>query len=171
MVAFSRSTENWFTYYHRATKSPEFRTDLGCTTENNWIKDNLWQRYEYRGTGLVRSANARFNASVSHNYEDELLQQEYGVNFNLDLANQMEFGFGYENNVKVMFEEYNFKNFSDHNFNATYSPSGKFYFRLGYSAGEGIARNIDKPSIGDRENYNLSTRYQFTDEFNIRLQY
>ena len=42
---------------------------------------------------------------------NQLLQQEYGINFNLDLANQMEFGFGYENNVKVMFEEYNFKNF------------------------------------------------------------
>ena len=171
LVAFSRSTENWFTYFQRATKSPEFRTDLGFTTENNWIKDDLWQRYEYRGTGLVRSANARFNASVSHNYDNQLLQQEYGISFNLDLANQMEFGFGYENNVKVMFEEYNFKNFSDYNFNATYSPSGNFYFRLGYSAGEGIARNIDTPSIGDRENYNLSTRYQFTDEFNVRLQY
>ena len=46
LVAFSRSTENWFTYFQRATKSPEFRTDLGFTTENNWIRDNLWQRYK-----------------------------------------------------------------------------------------------------------------------------
>lgn len=171
LIAFSRSTENWFTYYQRATKSPEFRTDLGFTTQNNFVVDEIWNRYEYRGDGLIRSANVRATAKVAHNYDNELLQQGYGLNLNLDLSNQMEFGAGYDNNVKVMFEDYVFKNFKDYNFNATYSPSGNFFVRLGYSVGEGLARNIDTPSIGDEMNYNISTRYQFTDEFNVRLQY
>ena len=35
MLAMSRSTENWFTNLWMGTKSPNFRTDLGFTTENN----------------------------------------------------------------------------------------------------------------------------------------
>ena len=40
MLAMSRSTENWFTNLWMGTKSPNFRTDLGFTTENNWIANN-----------------------------------------------------------------------------------------------------------------------------------
>ena len=34
----SRETENWETRYHFATKSPNYRSDLGFTTENDWKK-------------------------------------------------------------------------------------------------------------------------------------
>ena len=62
-------------------------------------------------------------------------------------------------------------NLTNINFSTTYSPSGNFYIRAGVNDGKSIARRIAKPVVGDSFNYNISSRYQFTDEFNVRIQY
>ena len=76
MVVFLASGEQlkiWTTNYFVATKSPEFRTDLGFTTENDWMKHELSQSYRYRSTGMIREANFTLQKSILKTYDDLLL--------------------------------------------------------------------------------------------------
>ena len=66
MLAMSRSTENWFTNLWIGTKSPNFRTDLGFTTENNWIANNLRHEYRFRSSGLIRSGEIGISTKFIH---------------------------------------------------------------------------------------------------------
>ena len=100
-----------------------------------------------------------------------MLQQEYELNGEINLSNQFEFRGGFKNNKKLFFEGNSFSNLTNINFSTTYSPSGNFYIRAGVNDGKSIARRIAKPVVGDSFNYNISSRYQFTDEFNVRIQY
>ena len=171
MLAMSRSTENWFTNLWMGTKSPNFRTDLGFTTENNWIANNLRHEYRFRSSGLIRSGEVGISTKFIHDYDDILLQQEYEINGEINLSNQFEFRSGYKVNKKISFEGNSFSDLTNTNFSTTFSPSGKFYIRAGLNFGESIARRLSEPVIGDALNYNISSRYQFTDEFNVRIQY
>ena len=171
MLAISRSTENWFTNLWIGTKSPNFRTDLGFTTENNWKANNLRHEYRFRSNGLIRSGEIGISAKLIDNYDNVLLQQEYELNGEINLSNQFEFRGGFKNNKKLFFEGNSFSNLTNINFSTTYSPSGNFYIRAGINDGKSIARRIAKPVVGDSFNYNISSRYQFTDEFNVRIQY
>ena len=166
-----RSTENWTTNYFVATKSPEFRTDLGFTTENDWMKHELSQSYRYRSTGMVREANFTLQKSILKTYDDLLLDHETTFRTRAELDNQISFNFSWDNSHKASFEGTPFKDVKDYNFGMGYNPSERFYTRLNYSWGDSIARNVDQPTVGERENYSIYFSYSWTDKFRTQYNY
>ena len=166
-----RSTENWTTNYFVATKSPEFRTDLGFTTENDWMKHELSQSYRYRSTGMVREANFTLQKSILKTYDDLLLDHETTFRTRAELDNQISFNFSWDNSHKASFEGTPFKDVKDYNFGMGYNPSERFYTRLNYSWGDSIARNVDQPTVGERKNYSIYFSYSWTDKFRTQYNY
>ena len=166
-----RATENWTTNYFMATKSPEFRTDLGFTTENDWMKHELSQSYRYRSKGFVRSANFTLEKSILKTYDDLLLDHETTFRARAELDNQMSFNFSWDNSHKASFEGTPFKDVKDYNVGMGYNPSERFYTRLNYSWGDSIARNVDQPVVGKRKNYSIYFSYSWTDKFRTQYNY
>ena len=166
-----RSTKNWTTNYAFATKSPEFRTDLGFTTENNWIQHSLDQVYRYRSEGFVREANFTFRKNILQTYDDVILDHKTSLRGRAELNNQINFNLSWDNSHKASFEGTIFKDIRDYNFGLGYNPSERFYTRLNYSWGDSIARNLDQPIIGERKNYSIYFSYSWTDKFRTQYNY
>ena len=167
----SRETENWSSRYYYATKSPNYRSDLGFTTENDWKKHSLSHKYKYRSNGLVRSGNIEIRKDLMTDYDGIIIDQETVLSFRAELENQLNVDASWDNSHKASFDGLTFKNIKDYNFGISYSPSSKFWMRFGYDWGERIARNIDTPEIGDREDYSFNSSFQLTDQFRLSYRY
>ena len=167
----SRETENWETRYYFATKSPNYRSDLGFTTENDWKKHSLNHKYKYRSNGLIRSGNIEIRKDLMQDYDGNIIDQETVLSARAELENQLNINFSWDNSHKASFEGYTFKNIKDYNFGVSYSPSAKFWMRFGYDWGERIARNINVPEIGDRKDFSFNSSFQLTDQFRLQYRY
>ena len=167
----SRETENWFSKYYFATKSPNFRSDLGFTTENNWKKHSLSHKYKYRSNGLLRSGNIEIRKELMTDYDGNIIDQETILSLRAELENQLNFDASWDNSHRASFEGISFKNIKDYNVGISYSPSSKFWMRFGYDWGERIARNIDVPELGEREDYSFNSSFQLTDQFRLSYRY
>ena len=167
----SRETENWETRYYFATKSPNYRSDLGFTTENDWKKHSLNHKYKYRSNGLIRSGNIEIRKDLMQDYDGNIIDQETVLSARAELENQLNINFSWDNSHKASFEGYTFKNIKDYNFGVSYSPSAKFWMRFGYDWGERIARNINIPEIGDRKDFSFNSSFQLTDQFRLQYRY
>ena len=167
----SRETENWETRYYFATKSPNYRSDLGFTTENDWKKHSLNHKYKYRSDGLVRSGNIEVRKDLMLDYDGKILDQETVFSLRAELENQLNINFSWDNSHRASYEGFKFKNIKDYNFGISYSPSSKFWMRFGYDWGDRVARNINTPEIGDREDYSFNSSFQLTDQFRLSYRY
>ena len=126
----NRNTEKWETKYRFETKSPEFRTDLGFTTENNWLAHELSQSYQYRSNNFIRKANMGGSISLLTNYDNNILDQEAELFFNADFSNQINLDLGVERSNKATFEGFAFHNIDSFRTGVRYNPSGKFFIRF-----------------------------------------
>ena len=169
VFGLARDTENFYTRYYFATKSPNYRSDLGFTTENDWTKHSLEQKFKYRSKGLIRSGNISLRKEIMTDYDDVVLDQETVISARAELANQLNINMSWDNSHKITFEGYSFKNVKDYNIGVSYSPSEKFWVRFGYDWGDSLARRIDTPEVGDRTNYSFNSSFQINDQ--VRLQY
>ena len=169
VFGISRDTENWSTRYYFATKSPNYRSDLGFTTENNWKKHSVEHKYKYRSDGFVRKGNVEIRKDLMQDYDGVIIDQETVLSARVELKNQFNVNFSWDNSHKISQEGFVFKDVKDYNFGVSYSPSEKFWMRFGYDWGDSVARNIDVPEIGKRTNYSFNSSFQINDQF--RLQY
>ena len=169
VFGISRDTQNWSTRYFFATKSPNYRSDLGFTTENNWKKHSIEQKYKYRSDGFIRKGNVEIRKDLMLDYDGIIIDQETVVSTRVELKNQFNVNFSWDNSHKISYEGYVFNDVKDYNFGVSYSPSEKFWMRFGYDWGDSVARNIDVPEIGKRTNYSFNSSFQLNDQF--RLQY
>ena len=167
----NRNTEKWETKYRFETKSPEFRTDLGFTTENNWLAHELSQSYQYRSNNFIRKANMGGSISLLTNYDNNILDQEAELFFNADFSNQINLDMGIERSNKATFEGFAFHNIDSFRTGVRYNPSGKFFIRFNYDYGDAIARNISTPELGKRTNYTIGGFYQVNDRIRVRYNY
>ena len=159
----NRNTEKWETKYRFETKAPEFRTDLGFTTENNWLAHELSQSYQYRSNNFIRKANMGGSISLLTNYDNNILDQEAELFFNADFSNQINLDLGVERSNKATFEGFAFHNIDSFRTGVRYNPSGKFFIRFNYDYGDAIARNLSTPELGKRTNYTIGGFYQVND--------
>jgi hypothetical protein len=169
VFGISRDTENWSTRYYFATKSPNYRSDLGFTTENNWKKHSVEHKYKYRSDGFVRKGNVEIRKDLMQDYDGVIIDQETVLSARVELKNQFNVNFSWDNSHKISQEGFVFNDVKDYNFGVSYSPSEKFWMRFGYDWGDSVARNIDVPEIGKRTNYSFNSSFQINDQF--RLQY
>jgi hypothetical protein len=169
VFGINRDTQDWSTRYYFATKSPNYRSDLGFTTENDWKKHSFEHKYKYRSDGFIRKGNVEIRKDLMMDYDDVILDQETVVSARVELKNQLNVNFSWDNSHKISYEGYVFNDVKDYNFGVSYSPSEKFWMRFGYDWGDSVARNIDVPEIGKRTNYSLNSSFQINDQF--RLQY
>ena len=169
VFGINRDTQNWSTRYYFATKSPNYRSDLGFTTENDWKKHSFEHKYKYRSDGFIRKGNVQIRKDLMMDYDDVILDQETVVSARVELKNQVNVNFSWDNSHKISYEGYVFNDVKDYNFGVSYSPSEKFWMRFGYDWGDSVARNIDVPEIGKRTNYSFNSSFQINDQF--RLQY
>ena len=169
VFGISRDTENWSTRYYFATKSPNYRSDLGFTTENNWKKHSVEHKYKYRSDGFVRKGNVEIRKDLMQDYDGVIIDQETVLSARVELKNQFNVNFSWDNSHKISQEGFVFNDVKDYNFGVSYSPSEKFWMRFGYDWGDSVARNIDIPELGKRTNYSFNSSFQISDQF--RLQY
>ena len=169
--ALYRSTENWFTTFSHKNKSPGYRSDLGFTTENNWKRNNLSHTYRYRSTGFLRSGSASVSTGILTNFDGNILDQEFEIKFNADFSNQISVDINAETTTKARFEGYSFTDIQTQRYGIRYNPSQTFFLRFSYDTGDGIARNVSVPELGNRVNYSFRGYYQFTDNFRINFNY
>jgi hypothetical protein len=169
VFGISRDTQNWSTKYFFATKSPNYRSDLGFTTENNWKKHSIEHKYKYRSDGFIRKGNVEIRKDLMFDYDGIIIDQETVVSTRVELKNQFNVNFSWDNSHKISYEGYVFNDVKDYNIGVSYSPSEKFWMRFGYDWGDSVARNIDVPEIGKRTNYSFNSSFQLNDQF--RLQY
>ena len=104
-------------------------------------------------------------------YDGIILDQETQVSARVELENQININVNWDNSHKISYEGFVFNDVKDYNFGLSYSPSEKFWMRLGYDWGDAVARNINVPEIGKRTNYSITSRYQFNDQFGLRYSY
>ena len=166
-----RDSEDWSTRYYFATKSPNYRSDLGFTTENDWKKHSFEHTYKYRSSGFIRKGNVSFKKDLMLDYDGIILDQETQVSARVELENQININVNWDNSHTISYEGFVFNDVKDYNFGLSYSPSEKFWMRLGYDWGDAVARNINVPEIGKRTNYSITSRYQFNDQFSLRYSY
>ena len=171
VFGISRETENWETRYYFATKSPNYRSDVGFTTENDWKKHSLNHKYKYRSDGLIRSGNIEIRKDLMVDYDGKILDQETVFSFRAELQNQLNINFSWDNSHRASYEGFKFKNIKDYNFGLSYSPSSKFWMRFGYDWGDRVARNINTPEIGDREDFSFNSSFQISDQFRLSYRY
>ena len=171
VFGISRDTENWSTRYYFATKSPNYRSDLGFTTENDWKKHSFNHKYKYRSDGLVRSGNIEIRKDLMLDYDDNILDQETVISARAELENQLNINFSWDNSHKASYEGFVFNDIKDYNFGISYSPSAKFWMRFGYDWGDSVARNINVPEIGKRTNYSFNSSFQINDQFRLQYNY
>ena len=171
VFGISRDSEDWSTRYYFATKSPNYRSDLGFTTENDWKKHSFEHKYKYRSSGYIKKGNVTFKKDLMLDYDGIILDQETQVSARVELENQININVNWDNSHKISYEGFVFNDVKDYNFGLSYSPSEKFWMRLGYDWGDAVARNIDVPEIGKRTNYSITSRYQFNDKFGLRYSY
>ena len=157
------NTKNWGWNYEFSTKSPDFRTDLGFTNENNWKKHSLSGDYKYRSDGLFKFV--RFDAAsvIMKNYQNEVLGQMTNFGTRIEFDNPFEIQLRAETWNKFQFDNYVFNDTYEYEIDLSYSTP-KLFLKIRNDWGDAIARNIAIPELGDRSNTSIDGWYNVSDQ-------
>ena len=157
------NTKNWGWNYEFSTKSPDFRTDLGFTNENNWKKHSLSGDYKYRSDGLFKFVKFDAASVIMKNYQNEVLGQMTNFNTRIEFDNPFEIQLRAETWNKFQFDGYVFNDTYEYEIDLSYSTP-KLFLKIRNDWGDAIARNIAIPELGDRSNTSIDGWYNVSDQ-------
>tara|TARA_B100002052_G_scaffold268362_1_gene266959 strand:- start:5128 stop:7269 length:2142 start_codon:yes stop_codon:yes gene_type:complete len=160
---FRSNTEKWGWNYEFETKSPDFRTDLGFTSENNWKKHSVSGDYKYRSDGLFKFIRLDGANVIMKNYQNDVLGQMTRIGSKIEFNNAFEVELRAETWNKFQFDDYVFNDTYEYKIDINYSTP-KIFFKVSNDWGDAIARNIAVPELGDRKNISANAWVNVTDQ-------
>ena len=160
---FRSNTEKWGWNYEFETKSPDFRTDLGFTNENNWKKHSVSGDYKYRSDGIFKFVKFDAASVIMKNYQNDVLGQMTRVGSRIEFNNPFEIQLRAETWNKFQFDSYVFNDTYEYEIDLSYSTP-KLFLKIRNDWGDAIARNIAIPELGDRSNTSIDGWYNVSDQ-------